>query len=131
LIEDDSVDVVLSNCVLNLVKPEDKEQLFAEMSRVVRTGGRVAISDIVADDGHIPERGARMAVCDKTFQIYRKKPYTQDILAVEPIENIELPEAKEFDCRRTAKRHPREPNSSFLSKRNYRLIIPYGQKDGK
>lgn len=54
LVDDDSVDLVLSNCVLNLVRPEDKEYLFAEMFRVVRRGGRVAISDIVSDED-VPE----------------------------------------------------------------------------
>lgn len=50
LIADDSIDVVLSNCVLNLVRPQDKSELFAEMYRVVRNGGSVAISDIVSDE---------------------------------------------------------------------------------
>ncbi|MCA1850198.1 MAG: methyltransferase domain-containing protein, partial [Acidobacteria bacterium] len=55
LVPDESVDVVLSNCVLNLVRPEDKERLFAEMFRVVRRGGRVAVSDIVADEDVLDE----------------------------------------------------------------------------
>lgn len=55
LVADASVDIVLSNCVLNLVRPEDRTRLFAEMHRVLRRGGRVAISDIVSDE-EVPER---------------------------------------------------------------------------
>jgi SAM-dependent methyltransferase len=50
MIASDSVDVVVSNCVLNLVRWQDKPRLFEEMYRVVRNGGRVVISDIVCDE---------------------------------------------------------------------------------
>lgn len=45
-----SVDVVISNCVLNLVEADSKRKLFAEIYRVLRNGGRAVISDIVADE---------------------------------------------------------------------------------
>ncbi len=54
LVESDSIDLVVSNCVLNLVKPSDKEALFAEIYRVLRRGGRAVISDIVSDED-VPE----------------------------------------------------------------------------
>ena len=48
------IDVVVSNCVLNLVREEDRRQLFQEIFRVLRRGGRAVISDIVCDEAVPP-----------------------------------------------------------------------------
>lgn len=58
LVENDSVDCVVSNCVLNLVRQQDRKALFSELFRVLKRGGRAAISDIVADET-VPEEMKR------------------------------------------------------------------------
>jgi arsenite methyltransferase len=199
LIASESVDVVVSSCVLNLVEPKSKRQLFEEILRVLKKGGRAVISDIVSDeevpeemqndpelwsgcvsgalteegiltafenagfygiqilkrnvdawrtvqgiefrsvtleafkgkqgecfernqaviyrgpfkevlddDNHRMERGKRYAVCDKTYNLYKKVPYREFFEFVDPIVDVPLSEAKPFDCSRTALRHPKE-----------------------
>lgn len=199
MIPDESVDVVLSNCVLNLVPPDARTQLFEEIFRVLRPRGRAVISDIVCDepvphhlrqdsslwsgcisgafvesefldafanvgfygielvdrpeapwatvegiefrsitvrafkgkegpcmdhrqaviyrgpwkqvqddDGHTLRRGVPMAVCAKTFNIYTREPYADQIIPVPPRQPVAPEDVRPFDCRRDQRRAPRD-----------------------
>ncbi|PID95981.1 MAG: arsenite S-adenosylmethyltransferase [Actinomycetales bacterium] len=60
---DGSIDVVISNCVVNLV--EDKSAVFTEMARLIRSGGRIGLSDVVAEDELTPtDRANRGSYAD-------------------------------------------------------------------
>ena len=66
LIKNNSVDLVISNCVLNLVDDEHKKQMVSEIYRVVKPGGRIAISDIVSDEkvpAHLKENAELWSGC--------------------------------------------------------------------
>jgi len=66
MIKDNSVDLVISNCVLNLVDDEQKAQIVKEIYRVTKPGGRIAISDIISDEGipqHLKENDELWSGC--------------------------------------------------------------------
>lgn len=76
-----SVDVVISNCVINL--SVDKPAVFAELARVLKPGGRIGISDIVAED-HLSteERAARGSYVGCIAGALSKSEYEAGLLAV-------------------------------------------------
>jgi ubiquinone/menaquinone biosynthesis C-methylase UbiE len=76
----DSVDVVISNCVVNL--STDKPRVLREVYRVLRPGGRVGISDVVAEDRLTPdERGERGSYVGCIAGALAKGEYERELAA--------------------------------------------------
>jgi SAM-dependent methyltransferase len=84
-VEDASVDLVISNCVLNLVP--DKATAFREIVRVLKPGGRVAISDIVLD-GPLPEslQGSEDGYCSCISGAIDRQEYLAKLAAAGLVE---------------------------------------------
>ena len=79
---------------------------------VIYTGPWKAVVD---DDGHTLRRGEPMAVCAKTYEIYCRPPYAENIVSVATRGPIAAEAARPFDCRRNAVRDPRETmGDSFM-----------------
>lgn len=97
-VDQDTADVIISNCVLNLVP--DKEKVFGEIYRVLKTGGHFSISDIVLQ-GDLPESlrkaGEMYAGCvsgaiekDKYLEIIKKTGFKN--IQIQAEKGIVLPD---------------------------------------
>jgi arsenite methyltransferase len=76
----DSVDVVISNCVINL--STDKPAVLAEMARVLKPGGRIGVSDVVAEDRLTPaERAERGSYSGCIAGALSRSEYEQGLAA--------------------------------------------------
>ena len=85
---DESVDVVISNCVVNL--SADKPKTIREAARVLRPGGRLAISDVIADPGMDDATRADMAAWTGCIAGALTETEFRDALAAADLEAIEI-----------------------------------------
>ena len=99
---DGSVDVIISNCVINLAA--DKDRVLAEAFRVLKPGGRFAVSDVVVR-GEIPSEirrsvelwvGCLSGALDESDYIARLQRAGFDEVSVEPTRVYKLEDAREF-----------------------------------
>ncbi len=93
-IEDGSIDLIISNCVINLTP--DKSVAYNEAFRVLKPGGRILVSDLVTE-GHIPEE------IRKNFQAWTeciagamKKQDYLDVIADAGFKDVEIVEARYY-----------------------------------
>jgi arsenite methyltransferase len=89
-LEDESVDVVISNCVINL--SGDKSKVLAEAARVLRPGGRFAVSDVIADPDMDDATKADMAAWTGCIAGALTEAEFRAILASAGLEDIEIRE---------------------------------------
>jgi SAM-dependent methyltransferase len=89
---DASVDVVISNCVINL--SGDKPQVLREAARVLKRGGRFAISDVIADAGMDDATRADMAAWTGCIAGALTREEFQGALAAAGLTDIEIAETR-------------------------------------
>ncbi|HET8820012.1 MAG TPA: arsenite methyltransferase [Thermoleophilaceae bacterium] len=87
---DASVDVVISNCVINLAA--DKRQVLAETARVLKPGGRFAVSDVIADPDMDEATRADMQEWTGCIAGALTRAEFEDALAAAGLEEIEITE---------------------------------------
>ena len=87
---DESVDVVISNCVINL--SGDKQKVIAEAARVLRPGGRFAVSDVIADEDMSDETRADMAQWTGCIAGALTRGEFEDALTAAGLTDIEIKE---------------------------------------
>jgi SAM-dependent methyltransferase len=99
---DDSVDVIISNCVINL--SGDKDRVLAEAFRVLKPGGRFAVSDVVGR-GAVPEEirksvelwvGCVAGAMEESEYVGKLRRVGFTAIGVEPTRVYDLGEAREF-----------------------------------
>jgi arsenite methyltransferase len=87
---DGSVDVVISNCVINL--SGDKPQVLREVARVLKPGGRFAVSDVIADEDMDDATRADMAQWTGCIAGALTRREFEDALAAAGLADIEIRE---------------------------------------
>jgi SAM-dependent methyltransferase len=87
---DASVDVVISNCVINLAG--DKHKVLAEAARVLRPGGRFAVSDVIADENMTEQTRADMAEWTGCIAGALTRAEFEDALSAAGLTDIEIRE---------------------------------------
>lgn len=129
MIEAGTVDCVISNCVLNLVRHEDRKQLFSEIFRVLKEGGIAAISDIVCDED-VPEELQKDATLwsgcisgafreDRFLDAFSEAGFGEIEIAVLQTEPWQTVQGIEF---RSMTVLARKPSTEFCWERNQAVI---------